>query len=57
MKLSLRVLPIKTILTSLKIHRKVIERHRKYIIAQIIVLTGEYDILTEYFDDLKGFNK
>lgn len=47
------LIPIKNILSSVKIHRKVIERHRKYIITAIIILTGEYYIVAEYFNDLK----
>jgi len=30
--------------------RKVLERHRKYIIAAVVILTGDYPGLTDYLD-------
>ena len=47
------IIPIKTILNVVKVHRKVIERHRKYIIAAIIILTGSYEIISDYFKEIK----
>lgn len=47
------LLPIKTILEVVKMNRKVIERHRLYIITAIIILTGDYDVIGEYFKDIK----
>lgn len=47
------VIPIKTILDGVNINRKVIERHRKYIITAVVILTGDYEIIAEYFKDVK----
>lgn len=46
-------LPIKELTEDLNIHRKVIERHRKYIIAVIVILTGDYGMIAEYFQFVK----
>ncbi len=43
------ILPIKEITESAGISRKTVERHRKYIMAAIIVLTQDYPLLSEYF--------
>lgn len=45
---SSKILPIKTIQNNSGIPRKIIERHRKYIIAAVEVLTGNYPYLAEY---------
>lgn len=45
---SSKLLPIKIIEKNAKIPRKIIERHRKYIIAAIEILSGEYPYLAEY---------
>lgn len=42
-------LPIKNIEKDLKIPRKILERHRKYIIAAVEILHGDYPYLSEYF--------
>ena len=42
------LLPIKTIEKNTLVPRKIIERHRKYIIAAIEILSGEYPNLAEY---------
>lgn len=47
-------LPIKSILKNVDVNRKTIERHRKYIIAGLIVLTGDYSYIAEYFSEAKG---
>lgn len=47
------MLPIKTILGEIKINRKIIERHRNYIITAVVVLAGEYEMLSEYFKGVK----
>lgn len=47
-------LPIKSILENLDANRKTIERHRKYIIAGLIILTGDYVYIAEYFSEAKG---
>ena len=41
-------LPVKVISESLNINRKVIERHRKYILTVVIILSGDYQIIAEY---------
>lgn len=45
---STRQLPLKIIEKSTDVPRKILERHRKYIIAAIEILTGEYPNLSEY---------
>lgn len=45
---SKRQLPLITIEKNGKVPRKILERHRKYIIAAIEILSGEYPILAEY---------
>lgn len=46
-------LPIQFIVAKTWIQRKVIERHRKYIIAAIEIFTGDYPILAEYLRFMK----
>lgn len=41
-------LPLKNIEKNLGLPRKTIERHRKYIIAAVEILTGDYPYLSEY---------
>lgn len=41
-------LPIKIIEENTKIPRKVLERHRKYIIAAVEIISGDYPYLSEY---------
>lgn len=43
-----KLLPIKAIVENLRLPRKIIERHRKYIIAGIEIISGDYPILSEY---------
>lgn len=43
-----RQLPIKKILNDTKLPRKLIERHRRYIIAAAEILSGKYPCLAEY---------
>jgi len=45
---SSKQLPIKNIEKNTKLPRKIIERHRKYIIAAVEILSGEYPFLSEY---------
>ena len=47
------IIPIKTLVSAVKVNRKIIERHRKYIIAAVIILTGNYDIIADYFKEIK----
>lgn len=44
------VLPIKAITDSTKLNKKTLERHRKYIITAVIVLTQDYPGIAEYFN-------
>lgn len=43
-----KYLPIAEIETALKVPRKKIERSRKYIIAAIIIMTGDYEYIKDY---------
>ena len=43
-----RKLPIKEICKKCEVPRKILENHRKYIIAGIEILSGEYPLLAEY---------
>lgn len=43
-----KMLPIKSIEKSVKIPRKILERHRKYIIAATEIMTGDYPFLAGY---------
>lgn len=45
---STQQLPIKIIENNLGVPRKIIERHRKYIIAAVEIITGDYPHLVEY---------
>lgn len=47
------MLPIKEILEHTKISRKILERHRKYIIAATEILNGEYPLLAEYMSYIR----
>ena len=43
-----KLLPLKLIEKNSEVPRKILERHRKYIIAAIEILSGEYPSLAEY---------
>lgn len=43
-------LPVKQILEHLKVSKKVLERHRKYLIMGVLIIHGNYEILSGYFD-------
>jgi len=45
---NLKQLPLKIIEKNTKVPRKILERHRKYIIAAVEILSGEYPGLAEY---------
>lgn len=45
-----RMLPIKILENYTEVPRKIIERHRKYIVTAAEILTGDYPYLREYFD-------
>ena len=48
-----RMLPAKELKEEAGISRKILERHRKYIIAAIEILNGEYPLLAEYMSYIK----
>ncbi len=48
-------LPVKELLSYTKIHKKIPERHRKFIIASAEILHGDYPILQEYLRYIKEF--
>ena len=50
---SSRQLPVKIIDKNSGVPRKIIERHRKYIIAAVEVLDGDYPYLSEYLSHIK----
>ena len=43
-----KTLPIKILEKEYGLHRKILERHRKYIIAAVEILAGDYPYLAEY---------
>ena len=43
-----RYLPVEKIITALKIPRKRIERGRNYIVAAVLILSGDYQFINEY---------
>lgn len=47
-------LPIKQILSHLKVNKKIPERHRKYLIMGVLIMHGNYEILAGYFDSENG---
>ena len=47
-------LPGKTLMQELGVNSKVLERHRKYILAGLVILGGDYPTLQGYFDTRKG---
>lgn len=49
-----RQLPLKIIEKKEKIPRKLLERHRKYIIAAVEILHGDYPYLAEYLSFIRG---
>ena len=51
-----KLLPLKVIEKNVQVPRKIIERHRKYIIAAIEILSGEYPHLAEYMQYIREEN-
>lgn len=49
-----KTLPVKTIISDLKVNKKVPERHRKYIITGVLITVGQYETLLSFFDPKKG---
>ncbi len=50
---ALKQLPLKIIEKNADVPRKILERHRKYIIAAVEILSGEYPYLAEYVRYIK----
>lgn len=48
-----KLLPIKILENNLTLPRKILERHRKYIIAGAEIISGDYPILSEYLRFIK----
>ena len=48
-----KLLPISIIKKNIKIPQKIIERHRKYIIAAVEIISGDYPYLVEYIHFIK----
>ncbi len=48
-----KYIPAKQIIDGTHISRKILERHRNYIIAAVLIMTGDYEIMQEYFPQLK----
>jgi RNA polymerase sigma factor len=48
-----KMLPLKIIEKNTGVTPKILDRHRKYIIAGIIILSGDYPVLSEYFRHIK----
>ncbi|PKM85128.1 MAG: RNA polymerase subunit sigma [Firmicutes bacterium HGW-Firmicutes-11] len=52
-----KTLPVKLLTKNLSLTPKILENHRKYIIAAVEILHGEYPILADYFHHLKEGTK
>ncbi len=50
---STRLLPLKEIEKNAKVPRKILERHRKYIIAAVEILSGDYPLLAQYLSYIR----
>ncbi len=48
--ISKHILPLKEVSEGVPLNRKTLERHRKYIIAAVIILTRDYPEISAYFD-------
>ena len=54
--ISTKLLPLKIIEKNSKVPRKILERHRKYIIAAIEILSGDYPCLADYLRFIREGN-
>ncbi|MCR4902940.1 MAG: RNA polymerase subunit sigma [Butyrivibrio sp.] len=52
-----KTIPIADITKKVNIHRKIFEHHRKYIIAAVEILSGDYPLLSEYMDYVRKVMK
>ena len=46
-------LPIKDIMSKVNVSRKLLERHRRYIIAAVEILDGDFPLLADYMDSVR----
>jgi len=49
-----KTLPMKELVSVAAVSRKTLERQRKYIIALVVILTGEFFYLQDYLEQMKG---
>lgn len=49
-----KYIPAKEIISETGVNRKIIERHRNYIIAVVLVMSGEYEFIQGQFSQLTG---
>ncbi len=47
-----RTLPVRTLVERCGVSRKTVERHRRYIIAVCIVLSGDFETIREYINEI-----
>lgn len=55
--LNKKIMPSKLICGNLPVKQKLLERHKKYIIAASVILCGDYPQIAEYINNLKGAKK
>ena len=48
-----RTLPVKEIIALTRVQKKILERHRRYIIAAAEIMNGEYPLLREYMNYIR----
>lgn len=48
-----RRLPLQTLIERTGLPRKLLDRHRRYVIAASLILSGEYPALSEYFQSVR----
>lgn len=48
--ISKHILPVKEVSEGVPLNRKTLERHRKYIMAAVIIVTGDYPEISAYFN-------
>ena len=48
-----RALPMKALARTSGVNKKILERHRRYIIAAAVILNGEYPLLAAYMDYIR----
>ncbi|MCR5789404.1 MAG: hypothetical protein K6G83_05885 [Lachnospiraceae bacterium] len=51
---STKKLPIREIMNRVNVSNKIMDRHRKYLIAAAVILDGDYPMIAEYIGDIKN---